>query len=179
MRSDYIKLLPLLNGSLSLYTSDADPGKQIEEEITKRDKEYSDLLKSYVSISKARNIIREIHKWLFFWIIVIAGYFSFRIAYCVITKIVNSDDLNYIVETIPIVVAAFVSFTATIISIPLAITNFLFNTKEDDNITDIVKHTQEHDAAGLSLFKERFIRVRSNPLSKDTTGDNIRSDGDS
>ena len=164
MSSDYKKLLTLINkNTLLLIDSDNDSGKQIEEEITRRDKEYSDLLESYVRISKIRNVIKEVHKWIFFWLVIVAGIFSLSRAHGVITRILGNDDLSFIVNAIPIIITAFVTSASTIIAIPLAITNFLFNTKEDDNITDIVKHTQEHDATGLDMFKERFSRKRKSP----------------
>lgn len=35
-----------------------------------------------------------------------------------------------------------------IIAIPIAITKYLFSTKEDENITNIILHTQRHDSSG-------------------------------
>lgn len=46
--------------------SDIDSVESVEKEIVKRDQKYTELLESYVSITKIRNRIKEIHKWLFF-----------------------------------------------------------------------------------------------------------------
>ena len=73
-----------------------------------------------------------------------------------ICKILSSDDYEIIIQSIPIIIAAFVSCITAVIAIPLAITNFLFNTKEDDNIVSIIQHMQDHDLAGITLLKERF-----------------------
>ena len=40
----------------------------------------------------------------------------------------------------------------------MAITKFLINTKEDDNITQLINHTQEHDAAGIDKLKDKFSK---------------------
>ena len=54
------------------------------------------------------------------------------------------------------IITALISFISTIIVVPLTIAKFLFNAKEDDNITTLIKHTQEHDVSGINIFKGRF-----------------------
>lgn len=125
-------------------------------QINDRDTKYTELLAAYVSISKKRNKIKEWHKWIFFWLVIAACALFLVVAVGTIRRIMDSNDPDFIVSAIPIVVAAFASLVTAVIGIPLAITNFLFNTKEDDNITEIIKHTQEHDAAGRNLFKDDF-----------------------
>lgn len=141
----------------SPYRSDEDEGKQAVLQMNNRDEKYTNLLKSFVSITGARNILKEIHKWLFFWIIVlVCGAFGL-LAYKTISGIMNSGDTDYILSAIPIVVTAFVSLITAIIGIPLAITHFLFNTKEDEYIVELIKHTQKHDSAGRDIFKDRLL----------------------
>ena len=41
-----------------------------------------------------------------------------------------------------------VGFVSAIITIPTTITKYLFSTSEDENITQIILHTQEHDVSG-------------------------------
>lgn len=162
--------------SLLLYDSDEDPGKIIETEIAQRDKQYSELLKSYVQLTSIRNVLKEIHKWLFFWLVVVASGFFLRITYRVLKIILDNGDPDFIISAIPALIAALVSFVAAIIGIPMTITSFLFNTKEDDNITGIIKHTQDHDAGSLTVFKERFLSPTKKP--KDGTGSLRGTDSD-
>lgn len=138
--------------------SDTDSGKSLEREIVKRDKKYTDLLSNYLSITKIRNTIKECHKWLFFWLVVVSCGVVIFLVYKTITRILSSDDYNIIIQSIPIFITALVSCITAVIAIPLAITNFLFNTKEDDNIAGIIQHMQDHDMAGMTLLKERFLK---------------------
>lgn len=80
------------------------------------------------------------------------------LVYKTITRILSSDDYNIIIQSIPIFITSLVSCITTVIAIPLAITNFLFNTKEDDNIAGIIQHMQDHDMASMTLLKERFLK---------------------
>ena len=164
---NYYKLLSSLGDEFAWYSSDTEPGKAIETEIKKRDAQYSELLASYVKITGIRNILKEVHKWIFFWVVIIACGFGLSLAYRAVRPIVNEGDPSLIVEGIPILITSIVAFISTVIAVPLTITNFLFNTKEDDNITDVIKHTQEHDAAGINLLKERFLKgsVQQSPSS--------------
>lgn len=131
------------------------------QQIKERDKQYTELLAAYVSISRIRNNVKEWHKWIFFWLVIVACVVFLVVAIRTIGLIMESQDPDFIVSAIPIVVAAFASLLTAVIGIPLAITNFLFNTKEDDNITEIIKHTQEHDAVGRDLFKDDFSERES------------------
>lgn len=139
------------------YDSDDQPGRVIETEIAQRDKKYSALLSSYVKLTSVRNVLKEIHKWLFFWLVIVAAGICISLVHNVITTILESNDSEFIVKSIPAIITALISFVAAIIGIPMTITSFLFNTKEDDNITELIKHTQDHDAGSITMFKERFL----------------------
>lgn len=153
--------------NLASFNSDADHSP--EKQFHSRDAAYTRFIGKYVNITLARTIIKELHKWLFFWLVVVAAYFSLKLIYSVIIQILGSDDKEYIISAIPIVITAFVSFISTVITIPRAIAKYLFNTKEDDNFTDIVKHTQEHDASGrdfLDLSNQKKKRLQWNHTVK-------------
>ena len=143
--------------------SDTDSGKKLEGEIVKRDENYTKLLDNYLFITKIRNSVKEIHKWLFFWIIISLCAAITILIYKTIGRILSLEDYSLIIESMPILVTALISFATTAIAIPLAITNFLFNTKEDDNIAEIIQHMQDHDMASITLFKERFSK-RNNTI---------------
>lgn len=160
-----LRLLDLDISDLVLSDNDLDPGKHLEQQITKRDRQYTKLLSDYIKITKIRNIIKEIHKWLFFWLIIIACIFGIRYVYIILSQILSSKDTDFIIKAIPAIIASLLSFVSTVIAVPMAITKFLFNTKEDDNITSIITHTQDHDSAGISTLKARFDSKHSNSSS--------------
>lgn len=140
------------------FNSDTDTGKSLEKEIVKRDKRYSELLDNYITVTKRRNCLKEWHKWIFFWLVVIACGFVMVLVYKTITKIIKSEDYSVIIQSIPVIITAFVSCITSVIAIPLTITRFLFNTNEDDNIAKIIQHMKDHDMAGITLLKERFMK---------------------
>ncbi|MCR4935510.1 MAG: hypothetical protein K5990_03405 [Oscillospiraceae bacterium] len=137
--------------------SDKDVSHSIRQ-IAERDEEYTELLKAYVDISKTRIEKKEIYKWRFFWMVISACIVLFVVAVTTICFVLVSEHTERIASAVPVIVTAFASLVSAVIGIPLAITNFLFNTKEDDNITEIIKHTQEHDAAGRNLFKDDIAK---------------------
>lgn len=148
--------------------SDTRSGKSIETEIVERDKKYTDLLNNYLKITKIRNYVKEIHKWIFFWAVIV----SCVIVICLVSKTINRllkiEEYPILLKSAPIFVAAFGSCVTAIIAIPLTITKFLFNTKEDDNIAGIIQHMQDHDMAGMTLLKERFMAKREYEHSEET-----------
>lgn len=156
-----LKKVNLNPGAFYSPQSDNDPGKNLEVEINKRDENYTKLLDNYVQITSVRNVVKEIHKWLFFWLIILACVLGIRYSYKILNRVLAVDDVEYLIDCIPLIISGIVSFVSTIIAIPLTIAKFLFNTQEDDNITNVIKHTQDHDSSALTLFKERFSKKDS------------------
>lgn len=139
-----------------VYKSDTStPSLQnaVSKEIKDRDKNYSKLLKSYVRTTRARNILKEFHKWALFWGMVYACVKGYQLIEKILNPILSSNNVDVLVAAIPVLVTSLVAFISAIIAVPLAVVKFLFNAKEDDNITEIIKHTQEHDAAGRIWVK--------------------------
>ena len=62
------------------------------------------------------------------------------------------NDNQLILDFIPVILTAITGFVATIISIPLVITKYLFNPDEENYMSQIILHTQDHDAFGLELI---------------------------
>lgn len=137
--------------------SDIDSGESLEKEIVNRDRKYTELLNDYISITKRRNVIKEVHKWIFFWFVTILCGVVICIVFRTVNRILAADDYSAIIQSTPIFITALASCITAVIAVPLAITNFLFNTKEDDNIASIIQHMQDHDMEGMTLLKERFI----------------------
>lgn len=147
-----------LIGDVIFTQSDEDPGKKIQTQIVARDKKYTELLNAYTRITKARFWLKEIHKWFFFWLVIAASVVCLSVSYNLINKVLKEDSVQVIIDAVPAILAAFTAFVSTVIAVPLTITQFLFNTKEDDNITTLIQHTQDHDVSGINMLKERFSK---------------------
>ena len=89
--------------------------------------------------------------------VVVACCFCLSLAYRLV-RILAVEDPQFILDSVAVIFAAFTAFVSTVIAVPMAITKFLFNTKEDDNITQLINHTQEHDAAGIDKLKDKFSK---------------------
>lgn len=144
---NYISKAPFLS-----YREDKRLGSLMTTEIISRNSEYSKLLKSYVRISRWRNVLKEVHKWLFFWGVIAAGFVVILTSYRIVSPIIKAKNVSLVIEATPTLITAFVSFISTITAIPLVIAKFLFNTKEDDNIAALITHTQEHDMKGIDFL---------------------------
>lgn len=154
--------------------SDEDSDRLMEEGIPKRDSYYTKLLRNYWTLTRFRNFVKEIHKWLFFWfIIVVLIFVCFRLTNYIdiILSYLQKSPNEYTVSLI----TSIISLVSTVISIPIIITKYLFNNKEDDNITTIISKTQEHDNIELSLLKERFAKSKETN-DKDTLNEDVNED---
>lgn len=119
-----------------------------KEQITNRDEKYTDLLSHFVGITKVRNILKEIFKWSFY----IALISSVVVLVCMTKSIFNmyikEASIQQMIESIPLLITSIVGFVSVIITIPVTITKYLFSTKEDEYITQIILHAQDHDTSG-------------------------------
>lgn len=160
--NEYKKALEILKKGFPLHftMSDEDVSKTLTTQIATRDVYYTDLLKNHLTLTTIRGYTKEIHKWLFFWLVVIAGALSVFYIIRVFNRVLASEDVKVMIEAIPIIIASLVSLVSTVIAVPTTISKFLFNTKEDDNITNLIQHTQDHDSAGMDFFKERFSNAK-------------------
>ena len=175
---EFLKLSKRIR-NLSFASSDRDSGRSIANEIVSRDKKYSELLDSYTTVTKVRFALKEIHKWIFFWLVISACICIATLAYRLIVKVLNAEELQLVIEAVPAILTAFTAFVSTVIVVPMTITKFLFNTQEDDNITSLIQHTQQHDTAGIEMLKERFSKEsdsktedkKAKPFSNEVTDD--------
>lgn len=133
--------------------------ENVTNEITNRDSEYTKLLSHFVSITERRNKLKEFFKWTFYGAVVISMLVFTYSFYKLFRKVINEGDIEQLIETIPLLITSIVGFVSVIIAIPIAITQYLFSTKEDENITKIILHTQDHDTTGRQWtldFKKYF-----------------------
>ncbi len=143
-----------------------------KKNISDRDDSYTKLLKHFVNITQIRNIVKEIHKWIYFWIIIASIFYFGIIVLKLVDKIELSGD-NWVVG-LTTAISCLVSLSSVMISIPLIITKYLFNSKEEKKITKIILHTQDHDLNGRRIIENSI----ENSDGKDNTSINQNDSDD-
>ena len=145
---DYYYLLSeYLNfNELTTLQSDFDLATRLKSQLGNRGVIYTRLLEDYVNITKTRNGLKEFHKWAFFWITMIGSMIIMCFTCQIINRTLQTEEFADFISAVPVIIAALVSLLSTIIGVPLTITKFLFNNNEDDNITQTIHHTQDHDS---------------------------------
>lgn len=160
-KDEYFKIVSdLINVTKANIDEEEDFDKEAQKQILERDKQYSALLRHFVNITKKRNESKEKFKWVYFWIIMGVLIALNSVILATIVVILVKCDANQIVSSIPVLITAIAGFASSIIAIPLTITKYLFSTKEDQYITDIISHTQEHDLSNRKILKELVGKVR-------------------
>lgn len=143
-----------------------------KKNISDRDNAYTKLLNHFVNVTEHRNIIKEIHKWIYFWIIMIL-ILTFGITVCFKIKEFDMSNANSI-GNLAALITSIVSFASVLISIPLIITKYLFSSKEDKRIASIILHTQQHDLDNKKILEkynetqEENLQQLANVVTKTT-----------
>lgn len=168
----YRTLFNMLNNDKEEKTEDDKTfRKNTTEQITNRDSKYTELLSHFVRITKIRNGLKEFFKWSFYLTIISSIITLTVITYSLFKMYISSAEINQIIDSLPLLISSLVGFVSVIITIPVTITKYLFSTKEDDNITQIILHTQEHDVNGRKWamdFKKIVENSKdNNAISKD------------
>lgn len=145
--------------------------QNVTNEITNRDEQYTELLSHFVAITKTRNCLKEFFKWSFYIMIILSIILFIILTYKIFNKFINQASIKQLIETIPLFMTSIIGFVSVIISIPIAITKYLFSTKEDENITKIILHTQDHDTVG----RQWTLDFKKMNASNYNTGDNRQS----
>lgn len=126
-------------------------------EILKHSKNYSKLLDIYVD-SLNKNITMK--KWfkIIFFIVTMLSLISVVIMFIITLgyAFIKFSDLNNvtleaILSIITIVVPSISSLIVAFIKLPEIIAQYLFNTKEDENMNLIIKNIQDYDKAMFEL----------------------------
>ena len=154
--------------------------KNTKDQITKRDKEYSCLLAHFVKITRVRNIVKEIFKWVFCLALIVSMIMCVIIVYRLFNKYISSADIKEIVEAAPLLISAIVGLVSAIIAIPITITKYLFSTEEDKNITEIILHTQKHDTSGRNWameFKKMIEKLEDEKRNSNEKDENRKFNG--
>lgn len=122
--------------------------ENVTNEITNRDSEYTKLLTHFVFVTIIRNFLKEFFKWTFYVVVIISIFLFIFLTYKLFNKLIDEGTIEQLIQAIPLFITSIVGLVSIIIAIPIAITKYLFSTKEDKNITKIILHTQEHDTTG-------------------------------
>lgn len=122
--------------------------EKTKEQISVRDKSYTDLLSHFVGITKVRNWARELFKWGFLLTIIYCMIILSKYLGLIFKKYVEIANIQEIISSIPLLMTSIIGFVSAIIGIPTIITKYLFSTDEDKYITNIILHTQKHDTSG-------------------------------
>lgn len=144
--------------------------RNTKKQITNRDKEYTDLLSHFVTITRVRNILKEIFKWSFYIALIISVVVLVCMTKSIFNKYVENANIQQMIESIPLLITSIVGFVSVIITIPVTITKYLFSTKEDEYITKIILHTQDHDTSGrewTSKVKELANVIEDSKVKND------------
>lgn len=148
--------------------------RKTTKQISARDEQYTELLKHFVEITKNRNESKEkLKKILFITILIII--IALATATCLLyVKYFTSAQISDYMDSFPF--SPIAGITSAIIVIPLTITKYLFSTKEDDNITRIILHTQDHDINGREWVKElnKIIKEPEEKENDDTKNDSLK-----
>ena len=118
--------------------------QKTQAQISARGQAYEQLLKNYVKLAKERNDSKEAKKNSFYclikWILILSG-----VLFCVLFIRVIFLSVEDMAKLLPVVAAAFATFLGEFISLPTIVAKYLFNNDEDNNMTEIIKHTQDFD----------------------------------
>lgn len=150
---------------------------QLEFQINARDELYTSLLGDYRDITKKRNNLKEWHKWVFFWLIISGGFYIITCIGQIMHRIIEIEEIDVLVSAIPVLITAFVALLSSIITIPLTVTRFLFNEKEDVNITQTIHKTQAHDETqikrllDLKKMKTKLDSIKANELKESSNSE--------
>lgn len=150
--------------------------RKTTKQISERDKEYTQLLSHFVKITRIRNYLKEFFKWSFLLTIVSAIIVLIVVVFKLVNKCLALENFDQIVQTLPLLITAFLGFVSTVIVIPATITKFLFNTEEDKNITSIIEHTQNHDVNGRAWATENATKKISENTLDSSDGTKINSE---
>ncbi len=161
-----VKMLTLLSNKNS-GEDDRVFRNNTKDEIEKRDGKYTELLNHFVTLTRIRNYCKELFKWSFLILVIILVFMLGRIVSKIFNKYMSLDEIDKIVDSIPLLITSLVGFVSTIIAIPITITKYLFSTKEDKNITNLILHTQVHDTGARDwLSTSKNEESKNNDLTK-------------
>lgn len=152
-------------------------------EILKHSKNYSKLLDFYVDSANQNIKMKKWFKIIFFIVtmlsliaIVYLFFKTFRYAFNSFDKFDSLNDvtLEAILSIVTIIIPAISSLFVAFIKIPEIIAEYLFNTKEDENMSIIIKNIQDYDKAMFEMeYKFDELLKDNKDQNEDVEDDDI------
>jgi len=152
-------------------------------EILKHSKNYSKLLDIYVDSAHQNITMKKWFKIIFFIVtmcslisVVILFFLTLLYAFHSFDKFdnLNGVTMEAILSIVTIVIPAISSLIVAFIKIPEIIAQYLFNTKEDENMSLIIKNIQDYDTAMFEMeYKFDELLKDNKDQSEDVEDDNI------
>ncbi|MCM1233775.1 MAG: hypothetical protein NC489_26995 [Ruminococcus flavefaciens] len=152
-------------------------------EILKHSKNYSKLLDIYVDSAQQNIRLKKWFKIIFFIIttlslvsVVYLLYMTIQYIFNNFAKISNPNDITIeaILSIISIAIPALTSLTVAFIKIPEIIAEYLFNTKEDENMNAIIKNIQDYDTVMFEMeYKFDELLKEHKDQNEEVEDDNI------
>lgn len=162
---------------------------QIEEkhkphsvEILKHSKNYSKLLDFYVNSANQNIKMKKWFKTIFFIVTMLSLiaiiYLFFKTYHYAFNSFDKFDSLNEvtleaILSVVTIVIPAISSLIVAFVKIPEIIAEYLFNTKEDENMSIIIKNIQDYDKAMFEMEYKFDELLKDNKDQSEEVQDDI------
>ena len=140
-------------------------------EILKHSQNYSNLLDIYVDSARQNMIMKKCFKIIFFIVtmcslvaVVIFFFITLGYAFKSFNKFedLNGVNLEAVLSILTVVIPAISSLIVAFIKIPEIIAQYLFNTKEDDNMNSIIKNIQDYDTAMFAMEQQIDELLKNN-----------------
>lgn len=152
-------------------------------EVLKHSKNYSKLLDIYVDSANQNITMKKWFKIIFFIVtmcslisVVVLFFYTLIYAFNSFSKFddLNSITIEAILSVITIVIPAISSLIVAFIKIPEIIAQYLFNTKEDENMNLIIKNIQDYDTAMFEMeYKFDELLKEHKDQNEEVEDDNI------
>lgn len=182
MFNGLINKLALAINNTNNSTTEKD-NKTHSVEILKHSKNYSKLLDIYVDSANQNITMKKWFKIIFFIVtmcslisVVILFFLTLLYAFHSFDKFdnLNGITMEAILSIVTIVIPAISSLIVAFIKIPEIIAQYLFNTKEDENMNLIIKNIQDYDTAMFEMeYKFDELLKDNKDQSEDVEDDNI------
>lgn len=163
------------------YTEETTAPQSIE--VLKHSKKYSQLLDIYVDSTQKNIKIKKWFKILFFIVTMCSLIFIVMIFYRAILFAFNTIDkynslngitLETILSIVTVIVPAISSLIVAFIKIPEIIAQYLFNTKEDENMNSIIRNIQNYDMTMFAMEQKlNELLINNRDYDTEVEDDNI------
>lgn len=136
-------------------------------ETIKHSGSYTDLIKTYVLSVEKNSTLKRRLKMCFFWITMvilcgIVGVFCFISVKTINIIKLSNTTITTITGIISVMIPAISSLVVALLKIPQIIAQYLFDTKEDRFMNQIIKNIQEHDKAMYAMSHNINTLMKSN-----------------